>query len=228
MNTVDDLIPISAIQHYSYCPRRCYLVQRERLWSDNYFTAEGNIGHENVDVEHHEKRPSVYKSYRLSLTSKTIGLTGFADLVEFVPDDAGVIVTAIHQTNQFRIVPVEYKRGTAKDDTSYKLQLSAQALCLEEMFETSVPIGYLFEEKRHHRLEVIIDSELRKAVVLVVTSIREMIAQDTAPKAVFTEKCKNCSLRELCVPVLSKRSTASSYWKSYYSCIKEADDAKVP
>lgn len=224
MNTIEpDPIPISAIQHFIYCPRRCYLVQIERLWVDNYFTAEGKVGHENVDADHHEKRVSVYKSYHLTLSAKKIGLTGYADLVEFTASDTGVIIPAIHPSTRFQVTPVEYKRGTAKDDTAYRFQLCAQAICLEEMFACVIPSGFLFEEKHHHRVEVVLDDELRSKVMNCIISIRRMLEQITPPRAVYDAKCKNCSLADACVPALAKLPNGSTYWEAFYTEIFQKD-----
>jgi CRISPR-associated exonuclease Cas4 len=214
----ETLTPISAIQHYIYCRRRCYLVQAEQLWSENRYTAEGRVGHENVDNVHHEKRPAIYRTYRLQLVSNTLGLTGYADLVEFFPDDGGVLIPSIHKQQKVIVVPVEYKRGTAKDDTAYRLQLCAQALCLEEMFGASIPIGYLYEVKKRHRIEIPLTEEIRNSVVSTIRSVRSLLASPNPPHAEYETKCKHCSMSEVCMPKLMENTVRGSrYWSTFYS-----------
>jgi CRISPR-associated exonuclease Cas4 len=215
---VESYIPISAIQHYIYCRRRCYLVQAEQLWAENRYTAEGRVGHENVDSAHHEKRPAVYRAYRLQVVSSTLGLTGYADLVEFFPDANGVLIPAIHKQQKVIVVPVEYKRGTAKDDNAYRLQLCTQALCLEEMFGCSISIGYLYEIKKRHRIEIPLTEGIRNDVVSTIQLIRSLLASPNPPHSEYDTKCKHCSMLEVCMPQLTENpKRGSRYWSTFYS-----------
>src|SRR5690242_10725899 len=133
--TEDGLIPISALQHYLFCPRQCALIHVERLWAEDGATAEGRILHERVDAGRPENRPGVSIGRRVQLRSLVLGVFGMADVVEFHSARKGAPP---------RPFPVEYKRGKPKAHRADEVQLCAQAICLEEMFEQVVPEGALF------------------------------------------------------------------------------------
>ena len=128
--TDEDLLPLSALQHYLFCPRQCALIHVERLWFENRFTAEGRVMHERVDSGGDRLRGSVRTEYGLKLVSRELGLVGQADVVEFHRKEG--------KPRTWVPYPVEYKRGKPKKDNSDKAQLCAQALCLEEMY--AVPV----------------------------------------------------------------------------------------
>ncbi len=140
----DDLIPISALQHLIFCERQCALIHVEQAWDENRFTAEGRIMHERVHEAGEDSRGTVRVARGLSLRSLRLGLIGKADVVEFHRVERG----------RWRPFPVEHKRGKPKPDESDKVQLCAQALCLEEMLGAEVPSGAIFYGRTRHRLEV--------------------------------------------------------------------------
>ena len=147
-----DLIPISALSHYSFCPRRCAFIHIEHQWEENRFTAEGRIMHERVHEEGSEMRAGVRIERGVSLRSLRLGLIGKADVVEFHRREDGI----------WRPFPVEYKRGKPKPDHCDKIQLCAQALCLEEMIQAEIPGGALFYGQTRRRLDVVFDNNLRR------------------------------------------------------------------
>ncbi|PAY19708.1 CRISPR-associated protein Cas4 [Rhodopirellula sp. SM50] len=191
----DDLLPISALQHLLFCPRQCALIHVERLWAENQLTVEGSHLHEKADTPQHALDNTGAGSVRieraLPIRSLELGLIGQADVVEFHLDDARQIQ---------RIVPVEYKRGRPKKDDSDRVQLCAQALCLEEMRGTEVTEGALFYGTKRRRQNVRIDTELRDTTMTTIDRLRTMIREHETPAAVFTKACKKCSLIELCLP----------------------------
>ncbi len=222
----DDYLPISALQHFIYCMRRCALVHLERLWMDNILTAQGVVGHINVDKSHHEKRSEIYRAYRLQLTSRTYGLTGFADLVEFIRDEKGVRIPYIARQDRYRIVPVEFKRGAAKEKLAYQVQLCAQTLCLEQMFGCSITTAYLFEEKKSHREPVDINESLRAQTIKTIGEMRALLTSMTTPQPHFESKCSSCSLIEFCMPkAFSKKGGGSGYWLKFYSQEKACENS---
>src|SRR3972149_3816359 len=190
----EDLTPISALNQYLYCPRRCALIHIEQLWSENLFTAEGRIMHDKADSNKFESRGNVRIDYSVPLRSLRLGLVGKADVVEF------------HKHGDMWIpFPVEYKRGKPKPDDSDKVQLCAQAICLEEMMNVEIPEGALFYGQTRHRYDVKFDSALRKETEEAAMRLRELIASGITPPPVYSEKCKKCSLVELCLPQVSKK-----------------------
>ena len=198
----DDLVSISALAHFSYCPRRCALIHIEQAWVENVFTAEGRIMHDKVHEEGNEIRGSMKITRGLQLRSLRLGLIGVADVVEF------------HRAEKVicRPYPVEYKRGKPKPDESDKVQLCAQALCLEEMLGVEVPSGALFYGRTRHRLEVVFDEALREATEKAAGQVHELIRSGNTPKPLYTKKCRRCSLIERCLPqALYKKRSVKAY-----------------
>lgn len=194
----DELIQLSALQHLVFCERQCALIHIEQVWSENLFTAEGRLMHDKVDTADRESRGNIRIEYGVPMRSLRLGLIGKADVVEF------------HKKGDKWVpFPVEYKRGKPKMDNCDKVQLCAQALCLEEMMNIEVPEGALFYGQTRHRLDVKFDSALRKETEVAAVRLRELIASVITPKAEYSKKCEKCSLVELCLPKLS--SKASSY-----------------
>lgn len=198
----DDLLPLSALQHLIFCERQCALIHVEQAWDENRFTAEGRIMHERVHEAGEESRGRVRVARGLSLRSLRLGLIGKADVVEFHRVELG----------KWRPFPVEHKRGKPKPDESDKVQLCAQALCLEEMLGVEVPSGALFYGRTRHRLEVAFDEALREATEKAAGQVHELIGSGNTPKPVYTKKCKSCSLIERCLPqALCKKRSVKSY-----------------
>ncbi len=194
----DDLLMISALQHFIYCERQCALIHIEQLWSENLFTVEGRVIHDKVDTANRESRGSVRIEYGMPLRSLRLGLIGRADVVEFHKHD-----------NVWVPFPVEYKRGKPKRDNCDKVQLCAQAICLEEMMHVEIPEGALFYGEPRRRYDVKFDAALRKETEETTIRLRNLITSGITPPPLYSAKCKKCSLVELCLPQASKR--VSSY-----------------
>lgn len=201
-----DLLPLSALQHISFCERQCALIHVEQLWQENQFTAEGRIMHERVDTGKTESRGNVRVAFALSLRSLRLGLVGKADVVEFHREkttDGNII---------WRPFPVEYKRGKAKKDNCDRIQLCAQAICLEEMLGIEIPTGALFYGKTRRRQEVGFDEALRSATSDAARKLHTLISSGLTPKAVYSSKCDACSFLEICLPkTMGKPKSAIDY-----------------
>lgn len=182
----DDPIMLSALEHWSYCPRQCALIHVEQTFDENLYTLRGRAVHERVDEPEMEIQDGVRVERALPLWSKHLGLIGKADVVEF------------HGKVPY---PVEYKHGSkAKTWGHEDLQLCAQALCLEEMTGQAIPCGAIYHFKSRRRREVVFDQSLRDAVAKAVQDIREMIATNRLPPPVNDKRCDHCSLKESCMP----------------------------
>lgn len=182
----DDPIPISALQHWSYCPRQCALIHVEQSFSDNLHTARGNAVHALVDEPGLERKGSVRIERAMPLWSERLGLIGKADLVEFAADGTPY--------------PVEYKHGPRRQRRHDDLQLAAQAICLEEMTGKTVPAGAIFHFSSRRRREVAIAAELREAVETATAAVRRLFATPGLPPPVNDARCRRCSLAGLCQP----------------------------
>ncbi len=193
----DDLIQLSSLQHFVFCPRQCALIHIEQLWSENVFTAEGRIMHEKVDTADKESRGLKRIEYGVPLRSLRLGLIGKADVVEFHKKDDGTWLP----------FPVEYKRGKPKMDDCDKVQLCAQALCLEEMLNVEIHEGALFYGQTRRREDVVFDELLRSATEEAAKKVHALLDSGTTPKAEYSKKCKACSLLELCMPKANRRAS---------------------
>ena len=195
-------IMLSALNHYLYCPRRCALVHIEQAWSENVFTAEGKIMHEKADSNKCESRGNVRIDYSVPLRSLRLGLVGKADVVEFHKTDDG----------RWLPFPVEYKRGKPKSDNCDKVQLCAQAICLEEMLNVEINEGALFYGQTRRREDVAFDTALRGETEETARRVHELIKSGITPKAEYSKKCESCSLLELCMPkTCGKAKSVSKY-----------------
>lgn len=198
MFTDDQLIPISALQHWIYCRRQCGLIHLEQAWAENRLTAEGRTLHEKVHESDSENRPGVRIVRGLRLVSYTLGLVGQADVVEFRRGDSGIELQ--RALGLWRPFPVEYKRGKPKKNDSDKIQLCAQALCLEEMLQAEIPAGAFFYGKPHRRTDVEFDASLREKTRQTADALHALFDSRKTPTVRYSKKCENCSLYLQCMP----------------------------
>ena len=199
-----DFIPLSALQHYLYCPRQCALIHLEQIWTENTSTAEGRLLHEKADSGKAETRGDVKTVTGLLLRSTALGLSGKADVVEFHRKDG-----------KWLPYPVEYKRGRPKKHDADRVQLCAQAMCLEEMLGLPVSEGALFYGKTRRRQTVAFTADLRDEVRNTTLNVHELLRRGATPPPVVDERCAACSLSEDCLPkTIGKRQSASHYLES--------------
>nr|VFK57745.1 MAG: CRISPR-associated exonuclease, Cas4 family [Candidatus Kentron sp. TUN] len=207
---MDDFLPLSALQHLAYCPRQFALIHIEQIWAENFFTAEGRVLHKNVDSGQVETRGDIHIARSLRLVSKELELSGIADVVEFHrvknPDQKGIALP--DHPGRWQPFPVEYKRGRSKREDWDRIQLCAQALCLEEMLGIPIEAGALFYGKTHRRELVSIDEKLRADTRSLAKQMHAIWAAAHTPPLDFGPKCKNCSLNGICLP---DHSSASAY-----------------
>lgn len=202
MDESDDFVPLSALQHYLYCPRQCALIHVERLWAENRHTAEGRMLHNRADTPRVERRHGVRTITAMPLSSAELGIAGVADVVEFSEEAGGE-----------HPAPVEYKRGRPKAHRADEVQLCAQALCLEAMFGCRVEEGALFYGQTRRRQTVVFDDDLRRLTLDTIQATREMIRAGQTPTARYLAKrCDACSLIELCQPKLLEKGRDVGIW----------------
>jgi CRISPR-associated exonuclease Cas4 len=206
--TEDNFILLSALQHYVYCPRQCALIHVEDVWHENLYTTRGAILHEKVDTDTYESRGTLKTVRGLRIHSFRLGLVGRADVVEFqtptAPGDAP------------EPMPVEFKSGAPKDDASDKVQLCAQALCLEEMLDRPVHKGAFFYGKIRRRVVVEIDQDLRRQTEEIIAAVRDIVERKMIPHAKYSGKCRNCSLYDICAPKAMNERKLQTYIRALY------------
>ncbi|MDK2125298.1 CRISPR-associated protein Cas4 [Parachitinimonas caeni] len=181
-----DPIPISALQHWRYCPRQCALIHIEQTFDDNVYTARGNALHARVDTPGEDRHAGNRVIRAMPIWSEQLGLIGRADAVEILPDGSPY--------------PIEYKQGRRKAKRYDELQLAAQALCLEEMIGKAVPEGALFYASSGKRRVVTIDTSLRQQVQQATEAVRSMLQAGKLPPPVNDDRCRDCSLYDRCQP----------------------------
>nr|WP_321513839.1 CRISPR-associated protein Cas4 [uncultured Pseudodesulfovibrio sp.] len=196
---MDRTLPLSALQHYMYCPRQCALIHVEKVWAENRFTAEGRLLHLRADSGAPGRRGGVAEDRSVPLRSDRLGLYGIADVVEMRPGPDGEDIP----------YPVEYKRGSPKLADWDRVQLCAQGMCLEEMLDVVIREGAIFYGRPRRRERVTFDDALRKIVERVCDALHEMVDTGTVPPAVPGRQCRGCSLSDSCMPKV--RRTVESY-----------------
>lgn len=201
-----ELLPLSALQHLMFCERQCALIHVEQIWEENFFTAQGRILHDRVDRGGERPGSYVRVEYGLPLRSYRLGLFGRADAVEFHKKK-------IDGKEIWVPYPVEYKRGRSKprDQDCDRVQLCAQAICLEEQLGLSINEGSLFYGKTRRRERVVFNDILRKTTEDAAKRLHKLISSGETPMAKPTKKCASCSLREACMPKLCQKRSVRAY-----------------
>ncbi len=195
----DQLLPVSALQHWLYCPRQCALIHLEQVWAENKFTAEGQVLHHKAHEGPDESKAGVRITRSLSVRSLVLGISGQCDIVEFHGDG--------------RVIPVEYKRGKPKSHRADEVQLCAQALCLEEMLGVTITNGCLFYGENRRRTLVEFDSSLRQLLEDTIVALHAMIDSRVTPAAEYlASRCDACSLIELCQPKAMRFKRGAQAW----------------
>jgi CRISPR-associated exonuclease Cas4 len=193
-----DLISISALQHYIFCPRQCALIHLEAAWEENSLTAQGRGLHERAHSSTDETRPDCRRIFGMPVHSLKLGLAGQCDCVMEAPDG--------------KMTPLEYKRGRPKIKEMDTVQLCAQALCLEEMTGQHIDEGFIYYFRIKKRLHVLVNDVLRSLTLKTIVECRDMIGKGITPPPVYSKKCVSCSLRELCMPeIMEKHKKVNQY-----------------
>lgn len=208
----DELLALSLLQHIVFCERQCALMCNEQLWSDNHLTVSGSYLHRRVHGEalRREKRGDVIVVRELLLCSHTLGVTGKADVVEFHRSSTGVRLEGCEDL--WRPYPVEYKHGKPKVDDCDRVQLCAQAICLEEMLGVGIYDGAIFYGKVQKREQVMLSDDLRDLTTSSARRLHELLKSGENPPAVRREGCDQCSMVGLCMPDVTRyRSKASKF-----------------
>lgn len=200
-------ILLSALNQYLFCPRRCALIHIEGVFEENAYTLEGGFLHDRTDTPGVEERTGVRISRALPVFSRSLGLVGKADIVEFHRQPDG------HEVPY----PVEYKRGARRKWDNDDVQLCAQGFCLEAMLGVAVPMGAIFHAASKRRREVPFDEPLRLLTRQTIEAVRAMLVSRQVPPAVLKPRCDGCSLRETCMPEITQHpSRAETFARAVF------------
>lgn len=206
----DDYLMISGIQHFKFCRRQWALIHIEQQWNENEHTVIGELMHKRAHDRYiTEKRKDLLTVRALPVSSRRLGISGECDIVEFHKVEDGIKLYG--HRGQYKIYPVEYKKGRPKLTSEDKLQLTAQALCLEEMFSTSITEGAIYYGETKRRETVILDESLRRETEDIIKEMHEYFQRRYTPKVRAGKACNSCSLKDICLPRLNKTTTVKKY-----------------
>lgn len=209
-----DFLMLSGIQHYAFCRRQWALIHIEKQWEENLRTVEGELLHKKAHTMiMPEKRKGLIITRGMAVHSREMGVSGICDIVEFHRDDQGIPLDG--QRGRFWVYPVEYKRGKPKEDHCDLLQVTAQALCLEEMLCCFINEGALYYGEIRHRESVVITPELREEAKKMFVDMHQMYSRGYTPRAKKTKACNACSLKEICLPRLDQIISAKDYMRRH-------------
>lgn len=210
MYSEEDYLMLSGIQHFAFCRRQWALIHIEQQWAENYRTTAGEIMHKKTHEEgSFEKRGSLLIVRGLRISSRELGLSGQCDVVEFHRDENGV--NLFGYDGRWKPTPIEYKRGMPKENNADELQLCAQAICLEEMFQTDILEGYLYYGENKRRSHVEFTNGLKMEVRKVGKEMHELFCRGYTPNVKPRKQCRACSIVDLCVPKLQKGAKVREY-----------------
>lgn len=205
----DELLPLSGIQHFQFCRRQWALIYVENQWQENVLTTEGKLMHQQADDPFfNETRNGVITARSMPVASYRLGLNGVCDVVQFTPDPEGISLP--NRKGTYQPSPVEYKHGKEKRDPCDEVQVCAQAICLEEMLSTRIPIGYIFYGQTRHRVEIQLDETLRRLVFDISEEMHAYFQRGHTPKVKPSKACRSCSLDDICLPALQENSISVS------------------
>lgn len=209
-NDEEDYLMLSGIQHFQFCKRQWALIHIEQQWDDNTRTIEGEYLHQKADQPFlREKRGNKLIVRAMPVKSIELKITGICDVVEFIKDENGVEINGF--SGRYTAFPIEYKRGKPKKNDADILQLTAQAMCLEEMLLCDVNKGYMFYDEIKHRVEVPLTAELKHKVRVIFAEMHDYYKRSYTPNVKTGPFCKNCSLQNICLPNLMNRRSVKSY-----------------
>ncbi len=210
MYTEDDYLLLSGIQHFAFCRRQWALIHVENLWAENLRTVEGNLMHDKAhDSSFRESRGDLYILRGVSVHSASLGVSGKCDVLEYHRRNTGI--TLHGKKGLWQPYPVEYKRGSPKENSADRLQLCGQAMCLEEMLCCDIPEGALYYGETRRREIVEFSEEMRGTVRTYLLEMHDYAKRGYTPKVKPTKSCNACSLKELCLPRLLRQTSVKKY-----------------
>lgn len=212
----DDMLMLSGIQHFAFCPRQWALIHIEQQWEDNRLTIEGEIMHQHVDNPfYRQKMGSMVCLRSVSIASKSLGLYGLTDVVELHPSDSPLnAITHPKYPGYWRPYPIEYKHGKPKENNMDAVQLAAQAMCLEEQYGIRIPEGALYYGEIRNREIVEFTEELRAEVKHLAMAMHAVYDSKQLPRAEKKPYCRSCSIKDVCMPQINDNKCASRYLKT--------------
>lgn len=199
----EDYLNLAGIQHFAFCQRQWALIHIEKQWGDNLRTVEGELLHKSAhDGLSFEKRGNILVSRGIPVFSASLGINGICDVVEFHRDKDGIELYG--REGKYKVYPVEYKKGKPKETNIDILQLTAQAMCLEEMLCCEINQGFLYYGETRHRESVAINKAYRIEVRNALEQMHHYYSRNYTPRVKVSSHCRSCSLHDMCMPNLQR------------------------
>ncbi len=213
----DEMLLLSGIQHFRFCPRQWALIHIEQQWEENHLTIEGQLLHKHVDEPWYRQKCGEYITLRsVNIASQKLGLYGITDLIELHPSETNE--NAIMHPSYpgfWKPYPIEYKRGKPKSNNIDEVQLTAQAMCLEEQYGIHIEKGAFYYGETHHRSEIIFSDNLRNIVIECAIDMHKIYKDKVIPNITHKKHCENCSLKNICMPNSVRCTKVSTYLAKY-------------
>lgn len=206
----EDYLQLSGLQHFVFCRQQWALIHIEHQWAENFRTIDGAVFHENAhNTGFQESRGDRFITRGVSVCSSELGVSGQCDVLEYHRGSTGIPIAG--KDGLWQPYPVEYKRGSPREDTGDTLQLCGQAMCLESMLCCDIPEGALYYGEVRRREKVAFTPELRNQVRQMLAEMHELYRRGYTPKVKPTKSCNACSMKDLCLPRLMKTRSVSAY-----------------
>lgn len=217
MYSDDEMLMLSGIQHFRFCPRQWALIHIEQQWDENRLTMEGSLLHQHADDPFYRQKCGNYITLRsVSVASHQLGLYGVTDVVELHPaEDDDNSISHPQYPGRWLPYPVEYKHGKPKRHEEDEVQLAAQAICLEEQYGIRIDFGAIFYAEIHHRIEVAISDYLRDIVADCASQMHVIFSVGRLPAIHQGKHCERCSLNNICMPNSADCTKVSHYLKKF-------------
>lgn len=208
----ESFLQLSGLQHFKFCRRQWALIHIEQQWAENFRTMDGALMHRNAhNPDLQESRGDLFATRGVNVFSPALGVSGQCDVLEYHRSDTGIPIRG--KDGLWQPYPVEYKRGSPREDTGDALQLCGQAMCLEEMLCCPVPEGALYYGEIRRRVTVSFSEELRDEVRQMLAQMHDLYQRGHTPRVKTGKHCNACSLKELCLPKLMKTRSVAAYLK---------------
>lgn len=208
----ESFLQLSGLQHFKFCRRQWALIHIEQQWAENYRTVDGALMHQNAhNAGFRESRGDLFITRGVSVFSAALGVSGQCDVLEYHQSGAGIPLRG--KDGLWQPYPVEYKRGSPRQDSGDTLQLCGQAMCLEEMLCCTIPEGALYYGEIRRRVTVPLSEELRNQVRQMLEEMHDLYRRGHTPKVKPGKHCNACSLKELCLPKLMRVRSVAAYLK---------------
>jgi CRISPR-associated exonuclease Cas4 len=191
---VEDMIQVSDITQYFYCPRKIYFIKT--LGIKIKARPKMEMGKEEHEKEHRriKERKTIYGIPKKDITQIIHNLpiedtnTGIYGIID---------TTIILKTKE--IIPVEVKYTDFENiKINWKKQLTAYAILLEKHFKTTIKKGIIYLPTKHKQIQIDIPSEAKATLKQDIKKIKKLIHSEKIPNVTKGKQCNYCEMKKFC------------------------------